>query len=161
MMDIGNYSKNLNLLHRLFMMLYYIFENITLLAEAKMISLRVQTYCELLMSTSFLLGNSFHLIYYLTVLAKTTRHIKAIKAELLIQQKPVFYSKLQKIENVNWYIKLSILRKFGDLIMAMNDLHLFNSVFDDKVAKLAVGVTGFLSSGISIYQIFNRVDYFK
>lgn len=152
---LDNFTKNFNFLTRFFSALFYIFENLSVLTNLKFINRNYRTHIEISMSLSWLMAQIFHISYYAGILKKTysdeedLRNMEVNKCKV-----KDIYQKLKILSQIRVYLALGLIRNFGDFILSCYDLKLFENFLGTKTMKLVVGISGFISASISIYQMF-------
>lgn len=114
------------------------------------------------MSLSWLLANIFHMSYYVGILKKTYNDEEDLRMLELKQCKVKdIYQKLKTLSRIRLYLLLGLIRNFGDLLLSCYELKLFENFLGTKPMKLVVGINGFISAMISIYQMFFSSPYLK
>lgn len=159
---LDNFSKNFNFLTRFFNALFYIFENLSVLTNLKFINQNYRTHIEISMSLSWLLAQIFHMSYYAGILKKTYNDEEDLR-NLEINKCKVkdIYEKLKTLSKIRMFLLLGLVRNFGDLLLSLYDLKLFENFLGTKTMKLIVGITGMISALISIFQMFFSGPYLK
>ena len=159
---LDNFSKNFNFLTRFFNALFYIFENLSILTNLKFINHNYRTHIEISMSLSWLLAQIFHMSYYAGILKKTYTDEEDLRSLELDKCKVKdIYEKLKTLSKIRMFLLLGLIRNFGDLLLSLYDLKLFENFLGTKTMKLIVGITGMISALISIYQMFFSSPYLK
>jgi hypothetical protein len=159
---LDNFSKNFNFLTRFFNALFYVFENLSILTDLKFINKNYRTHIEISMSLSWLLAQIFHMSYYVGILKKTYTDEEDLRnLELNKCKVKDIYEKLKTLSKIRMYLLLGLIRNFGDLLISLYDLKLFENFLGTKTMKLIVGITGMISALISIYQMFFSSPYLK
>jgi hypothetical protein len=152
---MNNFTKNFNFLTRFFHALFYILENLTILTQLKFLDTNFRTNIEIAMSLCWILGLNFHISYYTWILKKTYNDEEDLKIIETDKYKVVdVYDKLKTLSSIRFFLLLGLLRNFGDLLMSCYDLKLFRNFLGTKTMRLIVGLFGFLSANISLYQMF-------
>lgn len=159
---LDNFTKNFNILTRAFLMVYYFAENLSLLKNLKFLNRKYSVFIELTKGLSFLVAQLSHFTYYLIVLKRTFDDEENLKKLDLKKYKVKdIFQKIQILSTIRKYIYLGIIRLLGDILIAFYDLKLFENFLGTNFAKLLIGIGGFLSSLISIYQLFYGGPYLK
>jgi hypothetical protein len=151
---MDNFTKNFNFLTRFFNAIFYVFENLSVLTDLKFLNKNYRTHIEISMSLSWLLGQIFHMSYYIGILKKTytdeedLRNMEVNKCKV-----KHIYEKLKILSKIRIYLVMGIIKNFGDFILSCYDLQLFENFLGSKTMKFIVGITGFISALISLYQM--------
>lgn len=159
---MNNFTKNFNFLVRFFHLLFYVLENLTILTSLKFLDTNFRTHIEISMSLCWILGINFHMSYYAWVLKKTYNDEEDLR-QLDIEKEYVkdVYGKLANLSKIRFFLLLGLVRYFGDLLMSCYDLKLFSNFLGTKTMRFVVGLFGFLSANISLYQMFFSSDMLK
>lgn len=144
-----SFSKNINFLSRFFSSIFYFLENINILQYLRLVDNKFLIHSEIIMSLSFLLSQTFQIIYYLFVIKKTYDDEVYLKQS---KQKEIL-SKKTRLIKIRFSILLALVRCLGDLSLSFYDLKLFESVFSGRLSKLIFSITGLMSSVVAIYQL--------
>ena len=152
---MNNFTKNFNFLVRFFHALYYILENLSILTSLKFLDTNYRTHIEISMSLCWILGLNFHISYYAWILKKTYNDEEDLRLMELNKCKVKdIYEKLKTLSSIRFFLLLGLIRNFGDLLMSCYDLKLFQNFLGTKTMRFVVGLFGFLSANISLYQMF-------
>jgi len=159
---LDNFTKNFNFLTRFFHLLFYVFENLSVLTDLKFIKQSYRTHIEISMSLSWLLAQIFHMSYYAGILKKTYSDEEDLRnMEINKCKVKEIYEKLKVLSQIRIYLLLGLVRNFGDFIISLYDLKLFENFLGTKTMKLVVGIFGLISAVISLYQQFFSSPYLK
>jgi hypothetical protein len=143
-------------------MLFYLFENLSVLTNLKFINQNYRPHIEITMSLSWLLSQIFHMSYYIGILKKTYTDEEDLR-NMEVRQCKVkdIYDKMKILSQIRKYLFLGLVRFFGDFILSCYDLKLFENFLGTKIMKFVVGVTGLISATISLYQQFFSPPFLK
>jgi hypothetical protein len=149
-------------LTRFFTALFYVLENLSVLTDLKFIKRNYRTHIEISMSLCWLMSQIFHMSYYIGILKKTYSDEEDLRyMEFNNCKVKDIYEKLTILSRIRMYLLLGLIRNFGDFIISCYDLKLFETFLGTRTMKLVVGITGFFSSLISLYQMFFSSPYLK
>lgn len=114
------------------------------------------------MSLCWILGITFHISYYAGILKKTYNDEEDLRTMELNKCKVKdIYEKLKTLSNIRFFLFLGLIKNFGDLLISLYDLKLFENFLGTKTMRFIVGFSGFVSANISLYQMFFSSPYLK
>lgn len=159
---LDNFTKNFNILTRFFNIFFYIFENLTLLTNLNFINQSYRPHIEISMSLSWLLAKIFHISYYAGILKKTYSDEEDLRnMEVGKFKVKDIYEKLKILSKIRIFLLMGLVKNFGDFLFSCYELKLFENFLGTKTMKLIVGITGFLSALINLYQMFSDDPHLK
>jgi hypothetical protein len=102
------------------------------------------------------------LTYYINVLKKTYTDEEDLR-HLNVENYRVneIYQKLKILSKIRYALILGIMKTLGDFLFACYELKVFENFLGTNFAKVLVGVSGLISSCISIYQSYFSDIYTK
>ena len=159
---LDNFTKNFNILTRAFHLVFYFMENLTIFVKLNFINKNYRIHIELCMGLSWLLAQIFHLTYYIKILKNTYRDEDDLR-HLNVENYRVneIYQKLKILSKIRFALILGIIKSLGDFLFACYELKVFENFLGTNFAKLLIGITGIVSSCISIYQTYFSDSYTK
>jgi hypothetical protein len=100
--------------------------------------------------------------YYIGILKKTYNDEEDLRIlELNKYKVKEIYMKLKTLSNIRFYLLLGLIRNFGDLLISCYELKLFENFLGTRPMGIICSISGFLSGGIGLYQMFNTNPYYK
>ena len=147
---------------RFFNALFYLFENLTLLTNLKFLNQSYRTHIEISVSLSWLLAKIFQISYYVGILKKTYSDEEDLRnMEVGKFKVKDIYEKLKILSKIRMYLVMGLVKNFGDFLFSCYELKLFENFLGSMTMKFVIGITGFLSALISIYQMLSDDPHLK